>query len=214
MAISIDHRSSTSDSGSSTVTLSNFVITASSPMIVEVQNDSGLVPLSVTWNTTENLSVIGTKASGSGGQVVSVYGLKTPTPGTHNIVVTWPSAPTGDAVFAISTIGGDRLLGWRSVFLRNDVDGVGPALTVTDAVNGDVVFHAAAVLATTITFGGSETTASTIINNIQSNTVSAGLSTKAATGSTAVSCSSQSVYAEMAFALIAGPELIWAGRVM
>jgi hypothetical protein len=213
MAVTIDNRANTNGGGFHTATLS-LTVSAVSPLIVGIKSDQGEQP-TVTWNTSEPMVLISSKTMGSGlsSEILSIYGLRTPTTGTHNVTVTWILAPSF-AVFAISTIGGDIAAGWRPAFTRNNDDGSGPGLTVTNAVRGDMVFHAAAVIATTITFAGGENTSSTLVNNIDGNGSSAGLSTISAMGSTAVSCTNASPYCEIGVSILAASPLLWAGKVM
>jgi hypothetical protein len=204
MALAIDRRSAATGFSGTTITISSFILAQTSPLIVAVVVGATQAVSGVTWNGSENLTALGSVTSGGNAIKTWLFGLKNPTPTTADIVATFASAPlSGAAVYAISTTGGDTITGWRSVFTRNDGNGTGPGLTVTDAQNGDLVFHAAGCYGSaTITFDGSEDTTGTKHNNLFGNNYSTGLSTLAATGSTAVGCTDVSVYAEAAIAVI------------
>jgi hypothetical protein len=189
--------------GTSPITVSLNIV-GGSPMFVGIVQQGTVAITSVVWNGSENLSQIGTRKQDDAAESIDLFGIKNPSAGNHNLVVTFNTNPAaGAAVYVIATTGGDTTTGWRSVFSRTQTDGAGPGLTVTDAQNGDLVIHFAEVFSTTITFDGGEdvTTQSTKDDNIQGSTFSAGLSTKAATGSTTVGCTDAADYAEMAVAM-------------
>ena len=131
-------------------------------------------------------------------------------------MVTYSAAPGGGSVpYAITTSGGDTTTGWRTPYSRNDADGAGPGLTVSNSQNGDIVFHMANVLATTIVFDGGETTTTTTTNDVAGSTFSIGLSTKGATGAdTGVGCTDNATYSEIGVALIGASSQSQAPRSM
>lgn len=182
-----------------------FTVSGTSPLIVAVHEIIAFGTISsVTWNTSESLTLIGSGISA--GLVRSlVYVLNNPTATTANVVVTWSAAPSGGAiVHVIGTTGCDTATGIRTVFERDDSDGTGPGLTVTDSQSGDLVIHAAVVFAGGIAFAVGETTTSTETDNVFGSGWSAGMSTQSAVGgNTAVDTTDEDFYGEVAFAVIA-----------
>lgn len=204
MALAIDQRV---NSGTIATTPQPVAVTlaASSQLFVFIFGEGGETVSTVKWNTTESLTLIDTKRDSiASATYVYCYGLANPTSGTHNVDVVWSAAPSGGGFVAvISTTGGDTTTAWRTAQNRNDTTGTGPGLTLANSQNGDQVFHAANVIATTIVFDGSEVTTSTVDNDIAGSGFSAGVSTLAATGAnTVVGCTDQSFYCEVAFAAI------------
>jgi hypothetical protein len=149
---------------------------------------------SVTWNGA-NLQKIG--GSGSvGGFKEDLWAMKSPDSGTHDLVVTWDSAPgNGANSFWLSMTGGDTVTGWRTVYTRTTADGTGPGDIVVDSVAGDIVVHTAFVFSGTIVFDGGETAQQS--NDMFGGTQSGGLSYISAVGpNTAVGCTDQATYGE------------------
>lgn len=204
-AFAIDNRSNTGAVGTSPVTTA-VTVNEVSPLIVTVLWQGSQTVTSVVYNTTETLTLIATKKDSLSLQTLSVYGLKNPSTGTHNVVTTFSANPSSGAiVFYITTTGGDTTTGWRTASTRNDADGTGPGMTLANSQNGDIVIHPAQVFATTITWDAGETTTSTTANNPGGSGFSGGMSTKAAVGAnTVVGATDVATYSEIAFALISG----------
>ena len=203
----------------SPITVASFVVTEISPLYVFIVHQGAGTPLtvsSVTWNGSENFTLVARKSDSVTQNTVDLYELKNPTATTANVVVTLSANPVNGAYVAvIGTTGMATDTAHRTVYTRNDTDGTGPGTTVVDSVNNDLVLHAAQGNATTITFDGGEDTTSTEADNISGSGFSGGLSTKAATGaSTVVGCTDVEVYSEVAIAVIpaaqgASPALPW-----
>jgi hypothetical protein len=129
--------------------------------------------------------------------------MKSPATGTHDVVCSWSAQPpSGGQLYWISVTGGDTTTASRTLYTQTQ-SVTGPGLTVVDSQNGDLVIHAIAMYDTSITFDGGETTQEN--DNINTVSLSAGLSYKAATGAnTVVGATDTSLYVELAVALIPG----------
>jgi hypothetical protein len=182
----------------------SVVNSAASPMIVEIIWEGTATITGVTFNGAALTSIVSHASTSNNQRKVQVWGILSPAIATANVVVSYSAAPGGGSAFhVITTTGGDTSTGWRSSFIRNDSNGLTPGITVSNAVSGDIVVHAGQVDTTTVTWGGSEITTNTSTNNVASSTFSGGMSTLAASGSTAVSFGTPvASYAEVAFALI------------
>lgn len=197
--LTIGNRASASTT--TTPVFTAFTVTARSPLLVAVTWKGTETIDFIAWNTSEMLTLLGSVPDGSGTNTLAVYGLKNPTPGTFDLQVWFIDAPaSGAAIFIIGTVGGDTVTGWRSVLTQSNASVSGPGLSI-DTVAGDIVFHAATVQATTITFDGGETTTSTEIDNILSTGFSSGFSTKPTSGAgdvVTVGCTDVATYSEIA----------------
>jgi hypothetical protein len=180
-----------------------FTNGAVSPLIVHVVWQGAETITSITYAGSA-LSLIGAKNATAGSGNSSTYGILSPATGLNDVVITFSANPgSGAAGFVVSTTGGDIATGWRTVFLRNDADGTGPTNTVTDSVNGDLVFDCCVVNAATITFDGGEDSTNSFTNNIVGSGFSGGIGTLTATGAnTPVGTTDVAFYAQIAFALI------------
>lgn len=207
MALGLGTRNNNGGSGASPMSIASFAVSEVSPLIVTVLWQGVQTVSSVTWNTSEALSLIDSATAGSGTNLnKAIYGIKNPTATTATITVTFSANPSGGgAIYAIATTGGDTTTGWRTASKRTDTDGAGPGLTLANSQNGDIVFDAIAMVASSITWDGGETTTSTTISNIDGGGLSGGVSTKPATGAdTVVGATDASAYAQVVVALIPG----------
>src|SRR5579871_2824430 len=139
--------------GASGVSVS-FTANYASPLLVAVHTQIRTVS-SVTWNGTSMTQLGTTVSAGAGAFRESLYGIANPATGTHNVTVTL-SANDDFNFDMISTQGCDTATGFRTAYTANDGGGAGPAITVANSQSGDLVFNAAIVDATTITFNGGE----------------------------------------------------------
>lgn len=200
-AIAVDQRAIGTAIASGTTLTKAFTNNAASPMIVACsanQNISG-----VTWNGTAMDVIQASLADGSAFLRTALFGLKSPAVGSFNIVATFASSVGAANCAMISTTGGDTTTGWRTVYTRTNAAGTGPGTTVVDSQNGDLVVHAAHVVATTITFDGGEDTTNTEDDAIAGGSTSMGLSTQTASGAnTAIGTTDVATYAQIGVALI------------
>lgn len=202
MALTVDQRGQGVAIGSGTTLTMSFTVNSVSPFFVQCtasQDTSG-----VTWDGVA-MDVVQSSLIDSGVAArTAVFGQRSPTTGTHNVVATFAASVSFANCFAVSTTGGDTTTGWRSVYTRiGSTGGAGPGTTVANSQPGDLVLHAAHVFASTITFDAGEDTTSTEDDAIGGGSRSAGLSTQTATvAGTAVGCTDVTYYVEIAFSVI------------
>lgn len=203
-ALGIGNRvTGTTVSGASQTT--SITVSEASPLIISVFAQFGIgAPTSVTVNGSSAGAAVADVDVSDVSSRVTTYCVPNPSPGTYNVVVNWAgSTGFGANTMIITTTGGDTATGCRTASTRTNANGTGPGLTLANSQNGDIVFHAALVFASSITFDGGETTTSTEQDNPGGGGYSWGMSTKSAVGaSTVVGCTDVSTYGEMAIAVI------------
>ncbi len=82
-------------------TIANFTVAAGSKLVLAASWENANAGISATWNDSENFTVA---VNSAGGRNSAILYLDNPTPGTGNIVVTFPVA-TGSRVGVISLAG-------------------------------------------------------------------------------------------------------------
>jgi len=141
MAVAHDNTVSSTGTGTS-LTLSSFVIANQSNryLIVHiVLGDASVGTVSsVTWNGTENLAQLWTAAQSSQLRIAA-WGLKNPSAGTHNIVIT-PSA-SQDAIFgaATSLYNVDQTTPTGTGVTNTGTSGNNASVGVDDGLTGGIV---------------------------------------------------------------------------
>lgn len=169
-----------------------------------VWQGGGATITDVAWNGVSLGSALITRGFGSGLDThASLYAMKSPASGTHDIVVTASASPGGGLqTYYLSTTGGDTTTGWRAAVGRQDADGAGPGVTDAGWTSDDMEIHLAAVWESVIIFDAGETAQTD--DNITGSNWSAGMSYKLTNGT--VGCtdatSGGGFYAECAVAAI------------
>jgi hypothetical protein len=204
VAIAVENRNKSAATTTSPSTTAFTVTAGGSPLFVFVAWTDVIDVSSVTYAGAAMTLVTGSYATNDGWPTrVAAYVKAEPAINSNNVVVTWSANPTSGAqVYFVSTTGGDITTIYRTVSIEQS--GTDPGLTLSNAVSGDLIFNAC-MMATiaTITFGAGETSTNTETDDILGFNISAGVSTKTATGGDTVNITeTPSHYGECVFAAI------------
>lgn len=203
MGLIVENRNKSAATTTSPSTTAFTVTAGGSPLFVFVAWTDFIDVSSVTYAGAAMTLVTGSYATNDGWPTrIAAYVKAAPATGSNNVVVTWSGAPaSGAQVYFVSTTGGDTSTIYRTVSIEQS--GTDPGLTLSNAVSGDLIFNACMQVGSTITFGAGETSTNTETDNILSVGISAGVSTKTATGGDTVDITeTPSHYAECVFAVI------------
>jgi len=145
-SVAIDGTASTGQTTTSSLTISHTTSGTDRLMLVGVSiaDDTGGAPAvsSVTYNGA-GLSLIGSRATSDGFGRVGIWGLLAPATGTHDVVVTFASAPDSATAGVLTFTGVDQATP-LGAFASGDGDSASGSVTGASAA-GELVFGAIVV---------------------------------------------------------------------
>ena len=144
-------------SSATPIAVSGTIAANSNRVLIAVLTSNTASTISAfTWNTTENLTLIGTANVTAGVGYVYVYGLINPTSGNHSLSCSFSGSSIVNLV-GISFYNADQVTGWQNN--GSDVATGTPASSTVTSANGNYVVVGSAVnngAVPTLTQGDSE----------------------------------------------------------
>jgi len=143
--LAVDAVSSGTTSGGSSITISHTTGSGSDRLMlvgVSVNNDNFETVTGVTYNGTENLTLVGSEAGTADGDDarVEIWSLVAPSTGTHDVVITFSAALLQEAAAGVMTFTNVDQTTPLGTFASNAGDDSTPATVNIPSASGELVF--------------------------------------------------------------------------
>jgi prepilin-type N-terminal cleavage/methylation domain-containing protein len=147
--------------GATGITISHTVAGSNRLMLVgvSINNDNFETVTGVTWNGTENLTLVGSEAGTNDGEDgrVEIWSLVAPSTGTHDVVITFSAALAQEAAAGVMTFTGVDQTTPLGTFASNAGDDSTPATVNIPSASGELVFGVVASEYDTLTASSGQT---------------------------------------------------------